>query len=271
MYIKKTKKFYENLPEDFVCSCGYCENYVKNIRSSYPDLSKELMLMGIDIEKPFECYSIDQNPDEIRYNAQYIVIGKKKDFKMKRFKKYNVEITENHPNTEIKEKHYVIEIFDLVLPFTEDFDKSMDDYWVRVEELSEKSCYIIDFLPMTVPEDSEGDFFDVEYYFLNSDRRDEIGNKFTNILLKFMCYYSAEIYFDDRFKRSSPELIEETMREIMTKYSGSMYLLFDDGKMMAQYEWDCLHLTFYNPDERAKEILACLASSEGLFWRKSEN
>lgn len=31
-----------------------------------------------------------------------------------------------------------------------------------------KECYIMDFLPETVLQDSNGQYFDVEYYLLNS-------------------------------------------------------------------------------------------------------
>ena len=39
----------------------------------------------------------------------------------------------------------------------------------KIEELLEKPCYVIDFLPEQVKPSSRGQFFDVECYLLNSD------------------------------------------------------------------------------------------------------
>lgn len=39
-----------------------------------------------------------------------------------------------------------------------------------VEELLTKDVYIVDYLPRTVPQNSGGQYFDVEYHLLNSPR-----------------------------------------------------------------------------------------------------
>ena len=39
----------------------------------------------------------------------------------------------------------------------------------KIEELLEKLCYVIDFLPEQVKPSSRGQFFDVKCYLLNSD------------------------------------------------------------------------------------------------------
>lgn len=40
----------------------------------------------------------------------------------------------------------------------------------KVDELLEKSCYVIDFLPKQVKPDTGGQYFDIEYYLLNSEK-----------------------------------------------------------------------------------------------------
>lgn len=40
----------------------------------------------------------------------------------------------------------------------------------KVDELLEKSCYVIDFLPEQVKPDTGGQYFDIEYYLLNSEK-----------------------------------------------------------------------------------------------------
>ena len=59
----------------------------------------------------------------------------------------------------------------------------MDNFDNRVNELLEKTCYVIDFLPEQVPKQSKGQFFDVEYYMLNSDKYIGIKDKFENVIL----------------------------------------------------------------------------------------
>ena len=49
-------------------------------------------------------------------------------------------------------------------------DKKMQGRIATIDELLEKDCYIIDFLPETVSKDSNGQFFDVEDYWLNSQK-----------------------------------------------------------------------------------------------------
>ena len=52
----------------------------------------------------------------------------------------------------------------------------------RMDELLEKPCYVIDFLPKRVSKTANGQFFDIEYYLLNSDWHNKIVSKFENII-----------------------------------------------------------------------------------------
>lgn len=58
----------------------------------------------------------------------------------------------------------------------------MENSFRKIDELLEKPCYVIDFLPQRVPEISYGHFFDVEYYLLNNENRHEMKNKYVNII-----------------------------------------------------------------------------------------
>lgn len=58
-----------------------------------------------------------------------------------------------------------------------------------VEELLTKDVYIVDYLPRTVPQNSGGQYFDVEYYLLNSPRYTALKDKFSSVIFKLMCYY----------------------------------------------------------------------------------
>lgn len=66
---------YYKTQEDMLCDCIGCRNYYTQIKSTFPILDKFLKDFGIDIEKPDEIESID-NDNTIQYiMAGYTVCG----------------------------------------------------------------------------------------------------------------------------------------------------------------------------------------------------
>jgi len=57
----------------------------------------------------------------------------------------------------------------------------------KIEELLEKPCYVIDFLPEQVKPSSRGQFFDVECYLLNSDKHFLMWNVIYSIVINIFC------------------------------------------------------------------------------------
>lgn len=139
-----------------------------------------------------------------------------------------------------------------------------------IDRLLEKDCYIIDFLPETVPKGSNGQFFNVEYYLLNSRKYCMIKDRFVSVILKMMCYYHIAVLWNGWIDKPKPEIIENAVTEIMVNHSGTLNCLFPDEDMLLVFEWDCLNLSVYNPPEKAQRLFGQIASSEGLFWRKAE-
>ncbi len=137
-----------------------------------------------------------------------------------------------------------------------------------IDRLLEKDCYIIDFLPKTISKDSNGQFFDVEYYLLNSKKYYIIKEKFVAFILKLMCYYHMLILWNDWIDKPKPELIEKAATEIMENHSGSLNCLFPDENMLLVFDGDSLNLTVYNPPKRVRQLIKQIAFSESLFWRK---
>ena len=140
-----------------------------------------------------------------------------------------------------------------------------------IEKLLEKDCYIIDFLPETVSRSSNGQFFDVEHYWLNIKKHSIIKDKFVCVILKLMCFYHMLILWNGWIDKPKPELIENTVMEIMANHSGTLNCLFPDEHMLLVFDCDCLNLSVYNPPKKARLLLKQIACSEGLFWRKSQN
>ena len=112
MDIKRTKQYYKQLSSHDLCDCAYCQNYIGEIKSTYPKVAEYLFSLGIDIEKPFETMPLE--PDETGYieyiSPQYIAIGSSDDFVETTIDSVNVGIAESHPSTQIGETPFVIEV-----------------------------------------------------------------------------------------------------------------------------------------------------------------
>lgn len=140
----------------------------------------------------------------------------------------------------------------------------------RIDELLEKPYYVIDFLPEQVRPDAGGQFFDVEYYLLNSDKHFSLKDKFVNIILKLMCYYHVSIQWESWMDRPSPQSVEEAVNTIMDNHSGSLNILLPEENVLVVFVWDSLNLSVYNPSEKVQTLMQKIAVSEGLFWWKPD-
>lgn len=140
----------------------------------------------------------------------------------------------------------------------------------RIDELLEKPCYVIDFLPEQVRPDVGGQFFDVEYYLLNSDKHFSLKDKFVNIILKLMCYYHVSIQWESWMDRPSPQSVEEAVNTIMDNHLGSLNILLPEENVLVVFAWDSLNLSVYNPSEEVQTLMQKIAVSEGLFWWKPD-
>lgn len=124
MNAEKTKQYYDHLTDEDICHCAYCQNYVRKIRSAYPELAGFLDRMGVDIEKPFEAIPVGPVNEMMLYSGvQYVIIGSADDFRQVSIENADIFITDSHPMTDVKEDHFVIEISPVLLKQTgEDSD-----------------------------------------------------------------------------------------------------------------------------------------------------
>ena len=120
MDIEKTEDYYKNLKSKEICQCAYCQNYVREIKKEYKDLDKYLEGIGVDIEKPFETMPLEEKDGYIEYAAaQYIVMGNKESFKESKVGNMTITLADSYPTKDIEEEHFVIEIYPIVLKWTE--------------------------------------------------------------------------------------------------------------------------------------------------------
>ena len=134
------------------------------------------------------------------------------------------------------------------------------NYHYTIENLLKKPYFVIDFLPMQVQKGSEGQFFDVEKYYLKNIK--ELHKKYTDIALKLNCYYDLEFIVDDKSKiNPKPNVIEKIVKS-------KKYVLVRFDKALITIDKGDLYMTIYNANSKNLKILKDLATSNGLFlWK----
>lgn len=123
MDIERTKQFYRDLKRSNLCDCAYCRNYVNEVAKAYPAVTAYLQTLGVDIAKPFETMPLElDEAGQMPYiGPQYLVFGEEEGFAAATVKDANdVEgrLAQSHPDDDIQEPHFVIEIFPIFLPWT---------------------------------------------------------------------------------------------------------------------------------------------------------
>jgi len=127
---------------------------------------------------------------------------------------------------------------------------------MKIEELLETPYWIIDILPMQVPENSPGQYFRIEKYF-REEQMTVVKQKHANVILKLNCYRDIEL---DGEKNPKPAQISEAVNSRVT------HIL--TGASMILSEPDDHYMTLFNPDEEPLGLVKDLAAAEGLFvWK----
>lgn len=49
--IRRTKSYYEQISNRDVCVCAYCQNYVREIKATYPEIAEYLFSLGNEKHK----------------------------------------------------------------------------------------------------------------------------------------------------------------------------------------------------------------------------
>lgn len=128
----------------------------------------------------------------------------------------------------------------------------------------EKPYWVIDLLPKQVPADSQGQYFDIEKYFLSQAQFADICRKFANVLLKLNCYYDFTVL-------NPPEMGVNPEPGQLVEWliaSKPLHVLIASEDTIIAFNGDDLYMTLYNPSESLLQLITPLALSEGLFaWK----
>lgn len=140
-----------------------------------------------------------------------------------------------------------------------------------VEGLLEKPYWVVDLLPYQVPENSRGQFFVVERYYLEEPRHGRLCRQFADVLLKLNCYHDLTVSHGDEWvKNPEPAVLAEWLTEALQH--GHLCALIDDGESLITASSGDTNLTLYNPSDDLLRLVQKLASATGLYlWQPKDN
>jgi len=138
----------------------------------------------------------------------------------------------------------------------------------KLESLLDRQYWVVDMLPKQVPANSEGQYFKIEQYYLESPRKEILVEKYASILIKLNCYYDFEVWFDEEWQSNpSPHCLSECLLKC-DALNRPLFVLLDSTDALFSLDGGETSMTIYNPNDSLLELLGALASSEGLFlWK----
>lgn len=140
-----------------------------------------------------------------------------------------------------------------------------------IEEILQKSYWVIDFLPHQVPADSAGQFFAVERFFLQERRQTALRRSLAEILLKVNCYYDMQACEPEE-ERWEHNPAPEALYSWIAESKKDLCVLLPEENTLFTLNRDDLCMTVYHPSEKLLKLLKPLAASAGLFlWQPPQD
>ena len=138
-----------------------------------------------------------------------------------------------------------------------------------VERLLQSPCWVIDFLPMQVPQVERGQFFAVEQYYLAGERRERLVRQFADVMLGLNCYHDLSVNHgggDDWTVNPEPATLVTWLDEAL--HRGHLCALIDDDEALITASSGDTHLTLYHASDDLIEQVRQLATAAGLYlWQ----
>lgn len=141
---------------------------------------------------------------------------------------------------------------------------------IVVERLIEQPHWVIDLLPERVSQDSSGQFFTVERYYLEEPQHTCLCHRFADVLLKLNCYHDLLVSHDGEWvKNPDPATLATWLNESLG--NGHLCALVDDGESLITASGGDTHMTLYGPSPALLELVGKLATASGLFLWQTQN
>ena len=139
-----------------------------------------------------------------------------------------------------------------------------------IETLLNKPYWVIDILPEQVPEDSAGQYFAIEQYYLQRPGITDIHHRFTTILLKLNCYSDFLVCFPDQEQQiRNPE--PEKLVSWINEEQKDLCIVLAGENVLITLNHDDTYMTVYNPSEALINRIGSLAIAHSLFlWQPKQ-
>lgn len=139
-----------------------------------------------------------------------------------------------------------------------------------IEQLLEKPCWVIDFLPHKVTADQSGQFFKVENLLLQSPHINRLYGKFASLLLQLNCYCDFDLFMNDDEVSTfnpKPEQLLDAVNKVQT-LKQHLVIVIAATSTMLMLSGDDTHMSVYNANQEMLQLLEKLATAQGLFlWQ----
>ena len=144
-----------------------------------------------------------------------------------------------------------------------------------IDAMLQKPFYIIDIVPGQVPENSPGQYFAVEEFFLKEPQYNSLREKFFNVILKLNCYYDISVstdYGENWVINPSPD----ELRHIFLQKDPVLpvYVLEESEEVLLTLNTGDTYMTVYDADYHKGLIgmIFAFAVSQGLHvWQTKDN
>ena len=147
-----------------------------------------------------------------------------------------------------------------------------------LESLLDKDYWIVDLLPRQVAKYQDGQYFEIEKYYLESPRIDSLRKKYAELFIKLNCYYDICVCLVRQSDEGpggwtvnpAPNVLEGGLSDERFG-TCSLYVVIPGENVLCYMSGSDTYMTVYNPSEELLKLMRALASGEGLYVWKPEN
>ena len=144
-----------------------------------------------------------------------------------------------------------------------------------LEGLMTRDVRIVDILPKQVAKYQDGQYFEIEKYYLESPRIEALRRKYADLLIKLNCYCdiccclvrTGEEGYGGWTVNPAPGVLEGGLADSRFD-TCSLDVVIPVENVLCTFSGSDTYMTIYNASEDFEELIKALAGAEGLFmWR----
>ena len=137
---------------------------------------------------------------------------------------------------------------------------------MNIEHYFDMPYWVVDLLPVQVPEGDNGQFFEIEPFMIQEL---ELGRRLTGVLLRLNCFEDFVMYRNDgeTIPNPEPDLLKHWINECFDNHE-ILNIFLPKADTLLSIAGDDTCMTVYNPKAALLQLITELAKAEGLFvWQ----